>query len=463
MGTKRSASLVILILFICISLGVLGAFLGWKIYLGPAPEILAVKPPRYLGEKTPFGLLIKDSGKGVSKLEVALQQGSTEKIILANTDLAAEDPEGIKITIPINAIKMGLAQGPATLEVRAWGKRFGTFFPGKFSSRRFTAKVDTTPPKIFIRNSIIHMRRGGAALAIYETSEDAKTHGVVVGTRTFPGYRPYKDNPRIGISPFAYSQDEVKGAKIEAFAVDQAGNQIKVPVNVRVRWRKYRQAKLKLSDRTIKILSSRFAAISPEPNGTPVEIFTWINTEFRKDINQKIKNLAQKTEDEMLWQGPFDRPRGQPMAGFGDRRTYYHKGESITRAVHLGVDLADVAQSPILAAASGIVRHAGPMGIYGGCVILDHGQGVASLYGHLSSTGVKVGDLVEKGQRLGLSGATGLALGDHLHYSVLVNGVYVNPVEWWDSHWIKDNIMARYVEAGLPFPGTDEKEKKADS
>ena len=463
MGTKRSASLVIIALFICIILGGLAAFLGWKIYLGPAPEILADKPPQYLGEETPFSLLIKDNGKGVSKLEVALQQGSTEKILLARTDLTAKDPNGVKADLKINVKKMGLAQGQAYLEVRAWGKRLGTFFPGKFSSRRFAATVDFTPPKIQIRNAIIHMRRGGSALAIYEMSEDAKTHGVTVGARTFPGYRPYKDDQRIGVCPFAYSQDEVKGAEIAAFALDQAGNKIKVPVNVRVRWKKYRRAELKLSDRTINILSSRFAAISPTPNGAPVEIFTWINTTFRKEINQKIKSLAQKTEDQMLWKGPFDRPRGQPMAGFGDRRTYFHNGQSITRAVHLGVDLADVAQSPILAAADGIVRHAGPMGIYGGCVIVDHGQGVASLYGHLSSTNVSAGDQVEKGQKLGLSGATGLALGDHLHYSVLINGVYVNPVEWWDSHWIKDNIIQRYEEAGLPFPGAKKAEKPAKS
>jgi len=101
---------------------------------------------------------------------------------------------------------------------------------------------------------------------------------------------------------------------------------------------------------------------------------------------------------------------------------------------------------PVLAANDGKVLHASWLGIYGNCLILDHGMGVASLYGHLSSIDVKVGDSVTKGQTLGRSGMTGLAGGDHLHFTMLVSGHPVNPVDWWDPHWIRDRIERKLGE-----------------
>jgi len=118
-------------------------------------------------------------------------------------------------------------------------------------------------------------------------------------------------------------------------------------------------------------------------------------------------------------------------------------GKEVDQQVHLGFDLAVTAHAPVVAANSGKVLNASWLGIYGNCVIIDHGMGVQSLYGHLSSIAVKVGDLVEKSQPLGKSGMTGLAGGDHLHFTMLVNGQMVNPVEWWDEHWIQDRILRK--------------------
>src|SRR5581483_7042067 len=125
--------------------------------------------------------------------------------------------------------------------------------------------------------------------------------------------------------------------------------------------------------------------------------------------------------------------------------------------VHLGFDLAVTSRVPIVAANAGTVLNASWLGIYGNCVIIDHGMGVASLYGHLSSFGVKVGDKVERGQEIGRSGKTGMAAGDHLHFTMLVAGHPVNPVEWWDPHWIQDRVDRKLQEAaafggGAPPP-----------
>jgi murein DD-endopeptidase MepM/ murein hydrolase activator NlpD len=128
------------------------------------------------------------------------------------------------------------------------------------------------------------------------------------------------------------------------------------------------------------------------------------------------------------------------MASFAEERTYWNNGKEMDRQVHLGVDLASLAQSPVPAANSGRVVFAGPLGIYGNTVMIDHGCGLFSMYSHLSRIEIEVKKEVKKGETLGRTGFTGLAGGDHLHFSMLVDGVFVNPIEWWDEHWIKDNI-----------------------
>jgi murein DD-endopeptidase MepM/ murein hydrolase activator NlpD len=138
------------------------------------------------------------------------------------------------------------------------------------------------------------------------------------------------------------------------------------------------------------------------------------------------------------------------QSAFADHRTYIYKGKDVDQQVHLGFDLASYAGTPIVASNRGKVLFAEELGIYGNTVIIDHGMGVQSLYAHLSSIEVKPNDMVEKEQQLGRSGMTGMAGGDHLHFTMLVNGQMVNPVEWWDSHWIEDRILRKLRDAGAP-------------
>lgn len=80
------------------------------------------------------------------------------------------------------------------------------------------------------------------------------------------------------------------------------------------------------------------------------------------------------------------------------------------------------------------------MGIYGDSIIVDHGLGLGSLYAHMSSATVEVGDELKRGQLIGNTGATGAVFGDHLHFGMLVQGIEVNPNEWLDHEWIKVNL-----------------------
>ena len=179
------------------------------------------------------------------------------------------------------------------------------------------------------------------------------------------------------------------------------------------------------------------------------EIDRQVHLGFDLAVTQRIAGHAAATSPELLWRGAFQALGNASVeAGFADNRTYFYQGEEIDRQVHLGFDLAVTQRIPILAANTGVVLYAADLGIYGNCVIVDHGFGVQSLYAHLSSIDVQAGDRVEQGFVLGRSGMTGLAGGDHLHFTMLVNGHAVNPVEWWDPKWMQDRVLRKITEAG---------------
>ena len=181
--------------------------------------------------------------------------------------------------------------------------------------------------------------------------------------------------------------------------------------------------------------------------------FLKVNGELRRLNAEKIASFAEKTAPEILWRGAFKQLINTAVeAGFADQRTYVYEGADVDHQVHLGFDLASTAMAPVRAANRGRVVHAGWLGIYGNCVVLDHGMGLQSLYAHLSSIGVSVGQLVESEAELGRSGATGLAGGDHLHFTMLLGGNAITPIDWWSAQWVQDRILRKFADAGLTPP-----------
>ncbi|MCI0546789.1 MAG: M23 family metallopeptidase [Candidatus Rokubacteria bacterium] len=187
----------------------------------------------------------------------------------------------------------------------------------------------------------------------------------------------------------------------------------------------------------------------------PIELlpaFLTVNREHRKKAEAAKSELATKTQPQPVWEGAFVQPPNTKVfSNFAETRQYLYDGRPIDTQVHFGYDLASLRHSPIPAANRGVVIFAGPFSIYGNAVVIDHGLGLQSLYAHLSSIAVKEGDKVTRGQELGRSGETGLAAGDHLHFEVLVHGISVTPLEWWDAKWIRDRIGQPLREAGVPL------------
>jgi murein DD-endopeptidase MepM/ murein hydrolase activator NlpD len=143
---------------------------------------------------------------------------------------------------------------------------------------------------------------------------------------------------------------------------------------------------------------------------------------------EAIQALKEKVSLVQYWEEPFMTPTSDCQnSPYGVKR--YHNGVS-TGDYHKGVDLRSPAGRPIKAIAAGKVEISTMYRLHGGTVGLDHGQGIGSVYIHMSKLGVKKGDIVKKGQVIGYVGSTGFASGPHLHWGMYVSGLPVNPNQW---------------------------------
>jgi murein DD-endopeptidase MepM/ murein hydrolase activator NlpD len=262
---------------------------------------------------------------------------------------------------------------------------------------------------------------------------------------------PGAKQPGTFFSIFCFPYDVERGTPLRLRARDEAQNESLANFNVRVFPKQFRTRTLALDDAFLQKVVPEIMSQTPglPDQGDLLKNYLQINRDLRQQNNQELAALAAKSKPEFGWREPFQQLAGsQVEAAFADHRIYTYNGEEVDRQDHLGYDLATTAQAPITASNDGEVVKAEFFGIYGNTVVIDHGHGLLSLYGHLSSYEVKPGDRVKKGQTLGRSGATGLAGGDHLHFSMIYRDTQVTPTEWWDSHWLQDRIYAKLREYG---------------
>jgi len=305
--------------------------------------------------------------------------------------------------------------------------------------------IDTRAPGIEVFTSAHNINQGGAGLVVYRTSETCSQSGVQVGNKFFPGHAGYFKDPNLYLAFFALGYEQGRDTAIHLTAADLAGNPGKSGFNYYIRRKKFRKDRINISDGFLKKKLPDFDSELPwDSKMSAVDRFLLVNRGLRQANYQKIVEVCRNTANKLHWRGVFLRlPNSANRARYADHRTYFYKKKEIDRQVHMGIDLASLANSPVPAANSGVVVFAEPLGIYGGTVIIDHGFGLFSMYSHLSFTAVKAGDQVSRGGILGRTGSTGMAGGDHLHFSMLINGTFVNPVEWWDKKWIENNVQSK--------------------
>lgn len=320
---------------------------------------------------------------------------------------------------------------------------------------RKTGKVErevmvvTQPPSISADSEQHYLYLGMADLATFTVSGSWTEAGVRVGDQTFRAWPMPGGKPGM-FSLYAFAWNMPLDTAPVVYAGNGTGSDVSSPLVVifpKKEQPRYTTHDLQLSDAFVQKVVNEL-----DPNGTGdlIARFVKINNEMRKANNKTLSDLRLKTADKFLWSRPFIRqPHSQAEANFADLRNYIYQGKKVDQQVHLGYDLAVTQHVGVEASNDGKVVYAAPLGIYGNCIVVDHGYGLQSIYGHLSRIDVHEGDMVKQGQVMGLSGMTGMAGGDHIHFAMQLDGVQIDPKEWWDPHWIQDHIAKRVELAGF--------------
>lgn len=440
----RLGSLLALVLL----LGGALAFLLWRQSV-PGVRADLTPPPRVLGRATPLTLDLAAARGQIAAAEVRIVQAG-------NTAVAyrVEAPASSLVHAPltVDGTALGLKEGPATLEVWARDDVWRPLRRDDGPRLSIPVTIDLTPPAIEILAATQYVSQGGAGLVAFRVT-GGETAEVRAGSLRYPSFPSGETGARLALVGLPWNFQ--LGTALLVTARDEAGNTASRSVPSTIRARAFRHDTVTLTD---AFLGEKVPELRPQraPDTPLLDAFLVLNRDQRRQAEEEKRVVAAKTADRALWHGAFIQPRNTKVfSNFAETRRYLYQDAEVDTQVHLGFDLASLKQSPVPAANRGVVVFAGPLTIYGNTVIVDHGLGLQTLYGHQSSLAVKVGDQVENGQTLGHTGSTGLAIGDHLHFEVLVNGVAVTPVEWWDAQWIRDHIAKPLQEAALPPIGAE--------
>lgn len=448
------------VVFLLVLLAVFLAIFIGKVASRQAPTIMVQKIPKGLGRKTELIVNASDARHNLKTLTVELVQDG-KVIHQSNLVITPPPHHGWEFWSPrpVSMTKWDvlvgrevapeLKEGHATVRITARNDSWGRFFRGGRSEVDLDLPVRFAPPQVDVMTTQHYINQGGCDMAVFRVSPGTTESGVQVGDYFFRSFPMKESQPDVRLCIFAFPYNVDPATVPHIVARDDAGNETEVSFNYKVFPKKFHADTIDLDkvdggkflEKVVPPIMSQLPDLHDQ--GSLLKNFLEINGPLRQEDAQKLVALSHDTASTFLWKGPFIRLPGKTEASFADYRTYTHDGQAVDHQTHLGFDLAGSEHMPVRAANDGTVIFAGFLGIYGNAVVIDHGCGIQSLYGHMSSLGVKVGDHVTRKQEIGRSGQTGLAAGDHLHFTMLLDGVPVNPVEWWDPHWIHDRIEAK--------------------
>ena len=429
----------------------------YKLFFIPDPVVSGLEGFDFL----PAAKTVKLAGENIASIDISIYQKGKKIALLNDTPETGEKAYALEI----KPKDLGLADGRAIITVKA---KAGILKKVQYDIESI---IDTEPPAIEVLKSPSFIYQGSAGFALLRAGgADSVFVKLVDGIeeggqeRIFKAFKVSKEtDSEAGRSPepetgsqkiinrsrkrhfedyyvlFPAPLDIGEEGAYYAVAADIAGNRKITALSTGIRTKKYKTSSININESFIKgVLSPLLNEINISD---PVNAFKKVNEEWREKSLKRLMKIARNTGPEILWEGRFlQLKNSKVMAAYGDKRTYFYKGKKISKSVHLGYDLASFAHAPVGAANAGIVRFAGDLGIYGNAVVIDHGIGLMSLYGHLSMITVKEGQAVKKGEIIAKTGSSGLAGGDHLHFGMLIHGYEVSPLYWWDPHWIRINM-----------------------
>jgi murein DD-endopeptidase MepM/ murein hydrolase activator NlpD len=401
-----------------------------------------------LGTSQTVALEAADAKSGLQHIWMAIFKDGKETVILKKDFPSGGLLSGPKVRsksleVLIEPKELGIKDGKAMLRMVVRDHSWRKWGAGNQIYIEQEVVIDTKPPTIDVVSRPLNLNQGGAGLVIYRLSEDCPTSGVRVGESYYPGMAGHFEDSTLRMAFIALSHKQGAATKLSISASDYAGNEGLVGLQRHINARRFKKDRINISDRFLSWKMPEFRDQVPAA-GPGVDTFLKVNRDLRVQNYEIVKQITARSDAKLHWQGGFKRlPGAANRAGYADYREYIYNKKIIDRQTHMGIDLASNERAPIPAANTGRVAFADPLGIYGRTVVIDHGFGLFSMYAHLSHIDVTVDDMVTKGQIIGKTGRSGMAGGDHLHFSMLVYHTFVNPIEWWDKQWIKNNIQSK--------------------
>ena len=432
---------------------------------GARTELKLAKPVPAIGGSTPVMVEV-DAPHGVKAFSAAVEQNGQTQTVYQDKTKTKQRKGAYSFSAGQKQAQF-LKEGPARLIIKAKSNDLR----GSTSELVQDVQVVLRPPTIVADGFQHYINQGGSELVTLDlgggwTDAGVRVKNYSAGTFAMPG-QPDNSNRRFSLFPYPW--DVPPDTIPVAFARNMAGTEVTSTFWVKTFPKKFRESTINVTDRNLQKVVGE---LDPEGTGSLIDRFVKLNREMRRANAQTIYDLRNNTEHKILWSGPFIPVKGARESFFADRRTYVYNGRKVDEQVHLGYDLAQTMNTPVKAANAGKIIYADRLGLYGNCVVIDHGYSLQSLYGHMSRITARVGDMVSKEQQIGVSGSTGMAFGDHVHFSMMIAGIQIDSKEWWDEHWIHDRILSkigpqdeRGQVSGTPAraaaPATPAKKKKA--
>lgn len=404
------------------------------------PPQIELPNASYWNLKGDMPIKITDS-TGIRNYKVIVSLNNNKKKILLNEHIKATKKE-ISFTLPIP--KMNIKNGDKLIYkiIARDASKYG-FFMGNESQETLELTIDTQLPQVNIIQMSNIIVKGGAAAVVFYANDDAISNiSLTNGFQSFVAFPFYKPNYFVGIIPYYITNPSFKGAII---VQDKAGNTRRFSINFMRYNRNYRTSNITLKP---AFIDGKIAEIIENENirtianfDDEISAFRYVNENIRTKDSKKISNKILNEAMDIYEFTTFKPANNARVVGlFGDYRKFSFNKINAGESYHLGIDLAAVKNMPIIASNDGVVVLSEELGIYGNTIIIEHGYGVASLYSHLSNVFVKEGDTITQGSIIAESGASGLAFGDHLHFSILIQGLPSISNEWMDSKWLKTHI-----------------------
>ncbi|HEX5623032.1 MAG TPA: M23 family metallopeptidase [Sulfuricurvum sp.] len=399
----------------------------------------------YWNFKEPIRVSVADSS-GLQSFKATISTDHDEWVVVDESAPSKETNKVFEI-LPPKGVRSVEAQS-VTLKLEATDNSLWGMFMGNSADEEITLVIDQRRPVLSIIASSYKIQKGGSAIVVFKAN-DPHMESLKIQTnygKTFIAQPFYKPGYYASLLAWPVQAESFSATVV---ARDKAGNETKSSVPVRLKDHLYKVSNIELSDAFLDGKIAELANVYEQTVGVDdrLEQFRIINEKVRADNEKIIHKITSAVSTNMVSDFrpvPFyPLVNGQKVADFGDHRIYSYKGqENVSNAYHMGLDLASVQMGSIKSSNAGSVVFSQPNGIYGNLPIIDHGFGLYTLYGHCSEVSAQEKDRVVSEQEIAKTGMSGYAMGDHLHFGILVQGIEVRPEEWMDSKWIADNITS---------------------